>query len=98
MVTPSAQRAFPEARGVPPIVNVSDVGYAAFERLSVLVPTVTWVVRLGLDAQLFAPLLSRQAGTSARSRASVARLPKASTVLADATTDWQHLTIAGWQS
>lgn len=79
-----------------PVIMVGDLSFAALELLGALAPTMTCITRLRLDAQLFAPAPPRRPGTKGRPRVKGARLPRLATVLADAATSWQRVTIAGW--
>lgn len=51
-----------------PVIMVGDMGYAALELLGALVPTMTCITRLRLDARLFTPAPPRRPGTVGRPR------------------------------
>jgi len=79
-----------------PVVMVADMSFAALELLAALAPTVTCVTRLRLDARLFTPAPPRRPGTNGRPRVKGERLPLLSARLADGTTRWHRITVAGW--
>ncbi len=78
------------------LIAVADSSFAAIERLAALVPQMTCVTRLRLDARLFAPAPPRAPGTVGRPRVKGERLPLLRDVLADVTTAWQRVTVPGW--
>ena len=79
-----------------PVIMVGDMRYAALELLGALAPTMACITRLRLDARLFTPAPPRRPGTNGRPRVKGERLPLLSTVLTDATTLWQRVTVPGW--
>ncbi len=79
------------------LVLVADSSFAALELLTALGRRgVVCVTRLRLDAALYSPAPPRLPGTIGRPRVKGARLPNLSTVLADAGTTWQRVTVPGW--
>lgn len=78
------------------VVLVADMSFAALDLLAGLAPVMTCITRLRLDARLFAPTPPRRPGTVGRPRVKGERLPTLRAVLADATTRWQRVTVAGW--
>jgi hypothetical protein len=79
-----------------PLIVVADRSYAALELLGALRPVMTCIVRLRLDAQLFAPVPPRRPGTHGRPRVKGERLPPLSDVLTAPTTHWTRVTVPGW--
>ncbi len=79
-----------------PVIMVGDMSFAALEVLGALGSTRTCITRLRLDARLFTPAPPRRPGTTGRPRVKGERLPLLSTVLTDAATVWQRVTVAGW--
>jgi hypothetical protein len=78
------------------LIAVADSNFAAMELLSALMPRMTCITRLRLDARLFAPAPPRRPGTIGRPRVKGERLPMLSAVLTDAATRWRRVTVAGW--
>ena len=78
------------------LVAVADSSFAAIELLAALAPAMTCVTRLRLDARLFTPAPPRAPGTVGRPRVKGERLPLLSTLLTDAGTRWERVTVAGW--
>ena len=79
------------------LIVVGDSGFAALELLAALARRgVTCITRLRLDAALYEPAPPRLPGTLGRPRTKGARLPTLAHVLADATTDWERITVPGW--
>ena len=71
--------------------------WAALELLAALARRgVTCITRLRLDAALYEPAPPRTPGTIGRPRTKGTRLPTLAHVLADATTDWERITVPGW--
>ena len=79
-----------------PVIMVGDMSFAALELLGALTAQMTCITRLRLDARLFTPAPPRRPGTNGRPRVKGERLPLLSAVLADATTVWHRVSIAGW--
>jgi len=77
-------------------IVVADGSFATVDLLATLAPRLTCVMRLRLDAGLFASPGARRPGAPGRSAAKGARLPALPTVLADPATSWTRLTIAPW--
>ena len=83
------------------LVLVADSSYAVIEFLHAcasLVPAVSVVTRLRLDAALYAPAPTKQAGKVGRPRKKGKRLPTLAQVLDNSQTAWQKLTLARWYS
>jgi hypothetical protein len=78
------------------LVVVGDRAYAALELLDAVRPVATLVVRLRLDARLFAPPPPRVAGQKGRPRLVGERLPNLTAHRDDPQTVWKRLTIARW--
>jgi DDE superfamily endonuclease len=79
------------------LVLVGDSGFAALELLAALARRgVVCITRLRLDAALYDPPPPRKPGTVGRPRTKGKRLPTLATVLADAATPWQRVTVPGW--
>jgi len=85
-------RWLPERR----LIAVADSSYAAIELLAALCGRLTLITRLRLDARLFDPPPPRRPGTMGRPRVSGARQPTLAERLADPTTHWRRVTVAGW--
>ena len=85
-------RWLPERR----LIAVADSSYAAIELLAALGGRLTMVTRLRLDARLFDPPPPRRPGTKGRPRVAGARQPTLVERLADPTTRWRRVTVAGW--
>jgi hypothetical protein len=78
------------------LVLVGDSGFAALELLAALARRgVVCITRLRLDAALSDPP-PRKPGAVGRPRTKGKRLPTLATVLADADTPWQRVTVPGW--
>ena len=81
------------------IILVADSSFAALELLESLrqLPNPVYVVtRLRLDAALYNPAPERLRNQMGRPRKVGKRLPTLKSILEDATTNWQSLTIDGW--
>lgn len=78
------------------LVVVGDRAYAALELLDAVRAVATLVVRLRLDARLFAPPPPRVPGQKGRPRLVGERLPNLTAHRDDTETVWQRLTIARW--
>jgi hypothetical protein len=78
------------------LVVVGDRAYAALELLDAVRAVATLVVRLRLDARLFAPPPPRLPGQKGRPRLVGNRLPNLTTHLDDREVVWEHLPIARW--
>src|SRR5215212_6972353 len=92
------QLLLPLARWLPGrrLIAVADSSYAAIELLMAVCRRLTVVTRLRLDARLFDPPPPRRPGTRGRLRVSGARQPTLAERLADPTTRWRRVTVAGW--
>jgi hypothetical protein len=78
------------------LIAVADSSYAAIELLMAVCRRLTVITRLRLDARLFDPPPPRRPGTWGRPRMSGARQPTLAERLADPTTRWRRVTVAGW--
>jgi len=78
------------------LVVVGDRAYAALELLDAVRAVATLVVRLRLDARLFAPAPPRAPGQKGRPRLVGDRLPNLTARRDDPQTAWQRLAIARW--
>jgi hypothetical protein len=78
------------------LVVVGDQAYAALELLDAVRAVATLVVRLRLDARLFAPPPPRVPGQKGRPRLVGERLPNLSALRDDPAVVWTRLTIARW--
>jgi hypothetical protein len=78
------------------LVVVGDRAYAALELLDAVRPVATLVVRLRLDARLFAPPPPRVPGQKGRPRLVGERLPNLTAHRDETQTAWTRLTIARW--
>jgi hypothetical protein len=78
------------------LVVVGDQAYAALELLDAVRAVATLVVRLRLDARLFAPPPPRLPGQKGRPRLVGERLPNLTTYRDDTQTVWTRLTMARW--
>ena len=78
------------------LVVVGDRSYAALELLDAVRSVATRVVRLRLDARLFAPPPLRLPGQKGRPRLVGERLPNLTTQVDNPTAVWQPLTIGRW--
>lgn len=79
-----------------PLIVVADSTFAVLELLAALAPQMTWITRLRLDAQLYAPAPPRASGTRGAPRKKGGRLPRLAAVLEDPATCWQRVTVPGW--
>ncbi len=75
---------------------VGDRAYAALELLDAVRALATVIVRLRLDARLFAPAPARRPGQKGRPRLVGDRLPNLSVHAADTAAPWTQLTIPRW--
>jgi hypothetical protein len=78
------------------LVVVGDRAYAALELLDAVRAVATVIVRLRLDARLFAPAPARRPGQKGRPRLVGDRLPNLSVHAADTAAPWTQLTIPRW--
>jgi hypothetical protein len=78
------------------IVIAADSSFAAIELLAAVSPPVCVITRLCLDAALYEPAALRRADKVGRPRRKGVRLPPLQTVLANARTSWQTVTVARW--
>jgi hypothetical protein len=78
------------------LVVVGDQAYAALELLDAVRSVATLVVRLRLDARLFAPPPQRVPGQKGRPRLVGERLPNLTAQVDDPAAAWQTLTIGRW--
>lgn len=78
------------------LVVVGDRAYAALELLDAVRAVATLVVRLRLDARLFAPPPPRMPGQKGRPRLVGERLPNLTAHRDDTQTVWTRLTIPRW--
>lgn len=78
------------------LVVVADRAYAAWELLDAVRAVATLVVRLRLDARLFAPPPPRVPGQKGRPRLVGERLPNLTAHRDDTETVWKRLTSARW--
>jgi len=78
------------------LVVVGDRAYAALELLDAVRALATVIVRLRLDARLFAPAPARRPGQKGRPRLVGDRLPNLSVHAADTAAPWTQLTIPRW--
>jgi hypothetical protein len=79
------------------VVLLGDSSFAALDLLAALARHgLTCITRLRLDAALYEPAPPRKPGTVGRPRATGARLPNLSVILADAGTRWVRVTVPGW--
>jgi hypothetical protein len=81
------------------LVVVADASFAAIELLAHwahLPKPITAIVRLGLDAALYAPAPPKETGKPGRPRKKGQRLPNLEDVAADPHTAWQRVTIPNW--
>src|SRR6266851_4842713 len=78
------------------LVVVGDRAYAALELLDAVRAVATLVVRLRLDARLFAPAPPRAPGQKGRPRLVGDRLPNLTARRDDPQTAWQRRAIARW--
>jgi len=80
------------------LVFVADSSFAVLDllyRISLL-PQVSLITRLRIDAQLYEPAPKRVPGQMGRPRLKGKRCPSLETVLADPKTPWKKLTINSW--
>lgn len=77
-------------------VVVADATFATLDLLAALAPTWTCITRVRLDIALYAPAPPRRPGTRGAPRKKGSRLPSLATVLHDAATRWQPVTVPGW--
>jgi hypothetical protein len=80
------------------IVIVADSSVAAIELLAAVSPPVCVITRLLLDAALYEAAARRRSDKIGRPRREGVRLPPLQTVLANARTSWQTVTVARWYS
>ncbi len=79
------------------LVLIGDSAFAALELLAALARHgVVCITRLRLDAALYEPAPPRTPGTRGRPPATGKRLPNLSTVLTDAATEWQRVSVPSW--
>jgi hypothetical protein len=81
------------------LVLVADSSFAVLEllaRVQRLHEPIIMIVRLRLDAALYAPAPPRRPGTKGRPRKKGQRLPSLAQVLTDPATVWQRVTIRHW--
>ena len=78
------------------IVVVANSSFAALDLLHMVRHCVCMIMRLRLDAALYAPALRRTAHALGRPRRKGARLPNLQSLLDDPATCWQRVTIAPW--
>jgi hypothetical protein len=81
------------------LVVVADRSFAVLEllyRMRQLANPMCMIVRLRLDAALYAPAPPREAGHKGRPRLKGARLPSLQAVLDDAQTLWCEITMRNW--
>lgn len=78
------------------VIAVADSGYAALDLLAGVRRRVAVVTRLRTDARLFDPAPPRVPGTRGRPRIIGPRQPTLTRRLADPSTRWEAVTVAGW--
>jgi hypothetical protein len=81
------------------LVFVADSSYACLDLLwamTQLANPITMVVRVRMDAALYAPAPERQPGTKGRPRKRGPRVPKLTEVITDPQTVWRRQVVACW--